>query len=532
MKIKNLIYILIFFSFTESYSQIRPESFYFQDEENHLSKISASNPASNSITDIITIGDTVWLGTSRGVSVSFDRGGNWTNFYGSAPFGEDGITSIGYYNGMVWAATVTSVDAPGGGTVPKGTGLKFTTNNGINWTAISQPLDNSNDSVQQYGVNSLRILPVTVAEQNVTYDIAFTPGTVWITSFAGGLRKSTDLGQTWQRVILPTDSLNSISPYDTLSGINLCISPAAGNFCGTRGWLNYRAFSVVAVNDTTLYVGTANGINKSTDNGISWRKFNHQNEDNPVSGNFIVALGYNASNNTVWGATWRAEGSTEFYAISSSSDGGENWNTFLEGERVHNFGFKSNQVITPSDNGAFRTNNQGITWVLPNSIIDRSGLSLSTTVFYAAASQDNDVWLGSTDGLAKNINSLNGWTNEWILYFASQPLTSKRETYAFPNPFSPRTELIDLKYSTGGKRSTVTIRIFDFAMNYVRTVVQNAERGAPTHEVDNFNLETNGVIDSWDGRDDNGNIVPNGVYFYRIDLDNDDPVFGKIMVLQ
>ncbi len=525
MKIKYLLFFLILFISVKSYSQIRPESFNLPGDENYLSKISSSNPASNSITDIITIGDTVWLGTSRGVSVSFDRGENWTNFYGTSPFGEDGITSIGYYNGMFWAATVTTVDAPGGGTVPKGTGLKYTTDNGLTWTAVPQPLDNENDTIEVYGINTIRALPVTVAEQNVTYDIAFTPATVWITSFASGLRKSTDLGQTWERVILPTDSLNSISPTDTLSGLNLCISPTDGGFCG-EGWLNYRAFSVIAVNDSTLYAGTANGINKSTDNGISWRKFTHQNQENPISGNFVVALGYNQTNNTVWGATWRAEDNQEFYGVSSSTDGGETWNTFLEDERVHNFGFKFSNVIAPSDNGAFRTSNQGITWILPNSIIDdQSKLELLTSVFYSASSQGNDIWLGSNDGLIRLRESVSSfWGGEWKIYFAAPPLESHSDTYCYPNPFNPRDEDISLKikYSTGGENKKVTIRIFDFAMNIVRTVIQNADRIKGL--ADDY--------DRWDGRDENGNIVPNGVYFYRVDFDNDDPVFGKIIVLQ
>ncbi|HEX9739261.1 MAG TPA: hypothetical protein VGA29_00690, partial [Ignavibacteriaceae bacterium] len=72
MKIKYLLISIILFITSQSYSQLRPEFYSLQGEENYLSKISASNPASNSITDIITIGDTVWLGTSRGVSVSFD----------------------------------------------------------------------------------------------------------------------------------------------------------------------------------------------------------------------------------------------------------------------------------------------------------------------------------------------------------------------------------------------------------------------------------------------------------------------------
>jgi len=501
-----------------NFAQLKPESFKLEGDKNFTSKISASNPVSNSILDIITIGDTVWLGTSRGVSVSFNRGESWTNFFGAAPFGEDNISAVGYYQGTFWAATATTAEAPGGGTVPKGTGLKYTTDNGLNWNSVPQPLDNANDSVEVYGTNNIPALPVTVPEQNITYDIAFTPGTVWITSFAGGTRKSTDMGQTWGRVVLPPDNLNSIHPNDTL---DFCLTPVAGNFCG-EGNLNHRAFSVIATDDSTLYVGTANGINKSTDNGISWEKFNHQNQSQPISGNFITALGYNGITGTVWASTWKAEDPLEFYGVSSTTDGGNEWETFLNDERPHNFGFKDDEVIVPTDNGAFRSSDQGNSWILPNNIVDsQSGVALTTSIFYSAGSQGDEVWLGSDDGLAR-LKETDFWEGSWKVYFASRPLESDRETYCYPNPFSPRQEQLKIKFSTGGKEASVTIRIYDFGINYVSTVIQNAPR----------NRTIEGAPEFWDGRDDNGNLLPNGVYFYRVDIDDEEPLFGKIIYMQ
>src|SRR5690606_32430027 len=135
MKLKYILTTLILFLPAAANAQLSPENFFLLGDKDYLSKSSSlqkyisKNPASNSITDIITLGDTVWLGTSRGVSVSFDRGENWTNFFDTPPFGQDGITAINYdkYRNAIWAATVTSVDVPGGGgTVPKGTGLKYT----------------------------------------------------------------------------------------------------------------------------------------------------------------------------------------------------------------------------------------------------------------------------------------------------------------------------------------------------------------------------------------------------------------------
>ena len=59
-------------------------------------------------------------------------------------------------------------------------------------------------------------------------------------------------------------------------------------------------------------------------------------------------------------------------------------------------------------------------------------------------------------------------------------------------------------------------------MNYVRTLLQNAPR----------NISTDIEAVTWNGRDDAGNIVTNGVYFYRIEIGDQDPLFGKIIVLQ
>ncbi|NWG28729.1 MAG: hypothetical protein HXY48_09385, partial [Ignavibacteriaceae bacterium] len=365
----------------------------------------------------------------------------------------------------------------------------------------------------------LPALPVTVAEQNITYDIAFTPNTIWITSFAGGTRRSTDKGLTWQRVVIPPDNLNSIKPQDTL---DFCLSPIGGSFC-SEGNLNHRAFSVVAIDDTTVLVGTANGINKTTNaNDIypGWVKFNHQNQDEPVSGNFITALAF--SSNTIWASTWKAEKPEEFYGVSSSTNFGETWQTFLIDERTHNFGFKEDNVIVATDNGAFRSADRGVTWILPNNIVDKeSGVALKTNIFYSAASQGNDIWLGSDDGLAR-LQETSFWNGDWKVYFASQPLKSDRDAYCYPNPFSPRQEQLKIKYSTGGVEASVTIRIFDFGMNYIRTIIQNALR--------NRTLE--GAPEFWDGLDDNGNYLPNGVYFYRVDVGDDEPLFGKIIYMQ
>ncbi len=55
------------------------------------------------------------------------------------------------------------------------------------------------------------------------------------------------------------------------------------------------------------------------------------------------------------------------------------------------------------------------------------------------------------DGLAR-LKETTFWNGDWKIYFASQTLNSDLETYAYPNPFSPRQEQLKIKYSTGGEK--------------------------------------------------------------------------------
>ena len=107
-------------------------------------------------------------------------------------------------------------------------------------------------------------------------------------------------------------------------------------------------------------------------------------------------------------------------------------------------------------------------------------------------------------------------------YFScNQPVQASGTTYSYPLPFSPSSEVVRLHYSTSGRTVPVTIRIFDFAMQPVKTLLQNATRsGSIEHD------------EIWDGRDDRQRRVSNGIYFYRIEADGGEPQWGKIFVLQ
>ncbi len=520
---KKKILLILFFPVI-LWAQLSPENYLLSGEK--LYKQAASSPKSNSILDILVIGDTIWLGTSRGLSRSTDNGISWKNYYEQNEFGRASISALAYGNGIIWAALGNTVNI-NGNNLPEGAGIRYSSDNGETWNVIPQPVDAEDDTVIVYGINNIRALPVTTRINNITYDIAVTKNAVYIASFAGGLRKSTDNGATWERVVLPPDYLDEIHPNDTLS---FSLQPVSGAF-GNENNLNHRLFAVAAGKANELWVGSAGGINKSTDGGVSWIKFNHSNQSNPISGNFITALAYDSVSNSIWASTWKAEGITEYYGVSRSTNGGITWDVFLTNERTHNFAFinysQLNDVLVATDNGIFRSQDLGDSWFLPSLIVDsNTGQSLLTTVFYSADSHpvnnnSANIWLGTDNGLVKLYESGTAWEGDWQIFQASEEITNETVSFAFPNPFAPGLESVKIKYIVGGTSAEVTIRIFNFSMQLVRTLLQNATRSAGVDQ-----------IETWDGKDDSGSFVPNGVYFYRIDIPGKDPIYGKILALR
>ena len=289
-----------------------------------------------------------------------------------------------------------------------------------------------------------------------------------------------------------------------------------------------------------MYVGTANGINKTTDGGLSWKKITHTNQQLPISGNHVLKISYDESSNALWVTTWKAVTASENWGVSMSSDGGESWQTFLPGEKTHGLGFKyfyngssitDAHVFAATEKGMFRTSNGGETWIASPEIIDDvTNVKVTTSHFRSVACGYNadgsvDIWLGSLGGLVRLTETNGFWDGQWKGFITSKPVASARESYVFPNPFhaGAGNSVTRFKYSTDGINKEVTIRIFDFGMNLVRTVIQNVTR--------NFN-NNDTPRDYWDGRDEHRNIVPNGVYFYRIDIGSDDPLYGKILVVR
>jgi len=442
--------------------------------------------ASNSVTDIVVFDNAIWFGTGDGISRTLDAGLTFESFGIEQGIGKGGVSALAVSAEIIWVATgfdsITVV-----GEQQTGGGLAYSMDDGLSWNFVPQPGGT----------------PVS----NITFDIALRNDEVWITSFAGGLRKSVDLGQSWE-VVTPDSFI-----FDVV------------------GRLNHRAFSVISV-EGVLWVGTAGGVNRSTDGGVTWTNFSHQNQAEPISGNFVVALKNQKYGNKdiIWAATREttveSNDETEFRGVSWTEDFGFTWRTALAGETVHNFAVDSSVIYAASDRGVFVSVDEGESWALFPGIVNPEGTRriLSERAFDAAISTGPTLWVGTGNGIGKTSN--NGLT--WEVFQTFEPIAQNgtSRTYAYPNPFSPSVHNqiggggnVRFQYNTINE-TNVTLKIYDFGMRHVTTVAENMSRPA------------NGdFYEIWDGLNSKGVQVANGVYFYRLELAGDGTYWGKLIVL-
>lgn len=439
----------------------------------------------NGVIDLAINGNEVLAATGFGLNKSVDEGITWQAFNAKDYKSKGGISALNIMDTTIWIATAFDTSA-NGEDLSAGGGLSYSRDDGQTWTHIRQPVDAKDE--QNYS-------PTTTVIQNITYDIAFVDSTIWIASFGGGLRRSDDMGQTWQ--VVTTDDV----PFSSLNN------------------LNHRGFSLLSENGN-LWYGSAEGISKSTDNGKTWQRFTHQNQEFPISGNFVVALAYQKATNTIWAATIEAVASDEVRAVSKSTNGGLSWETMLEGDFAHNFGFDGEKVFVAADEGLFISSDGGENWYLLPPVRDsESGEEILQKEYFSAAGQNSRWWFGSSDGLATTNDNGNTW--HVIRSFVSTRQRTSPKVYAYPTAFSPsRGGYTRFQYDIS-KETNVEIKIFNFAMEQVVTI-RETETNVSASSLDRST--------KWDGRDASGKLVANGVYFFRAKIGN-RVEWGKVVVI-
>jgi hypothetical protein len=349
---------------------------------------------------------------------------------------------------------------------------------------------------------------------------------VWVAT-EEGLMKTGDGGEHWDtfEVIDSTTGDLLIPSYFT----SVCTGIDAGGY--------------------TVLVGSSDGLAKSINRGITWQvtkfiptfkkaiwggsaagiyKFlydrssqfdtvlGYSQDSLGLTGDFVVSLAIQqyGGRKIIWAGTQPTYSGA--YGVSYTTDDGDTWNTTLLGDKAWNFAFDDSVIWVATSAGIKRSDDWGTSWKVFNSIN-----GIYTTEFSSVAMIGNEIWVGSADGLAWS--SDNGIT--WDTVRTAVPIGTKgsETAYAYPSPFSPVVEegqVTRIRYRPI-RDGLVTVKIYDFAMNLVKTLEDNQHRfGGSEYEA------------VWDGRNGRGEIVANGVYFFKVEAPGGQTEWGKVVVLK
>jgi hypothetical protein len=457
--------------------QDRPESNFILDILN--------DPYSESATDSVVFAAT-GAGYTMGYSTFDPISG--LKFRNSVP-GYGGSSSIAIDKfSNIWITTAAdSFITDEGVFLPTGSGVHMTPDSGKTWTHFRQP----------------GITPI----QGLTYDMACDPEDtdpdsigIWMACFGQSLQRTEDSGRTWRT--LTCDS-KEWDPFN---------------------YMNQRMFSVHIAGSGNIWVGTAEGINLCTDYKVpdSMRVWKQYTYSNGLTGNFVTAIASKTDSSEakeyVFASSWLAENSAEMNGISYTDNDGLTWNKCLLGEKVFDLGFHNNSVYACSENGLWKSDDNGKYWekYVINAWSETKKDHVKVDKVYSFLYHNSKMFVGTGNGMV--VSEDNG--NSWRIIEAYEPSSdSSNGTYAYPNPFSPvKFGEVKLQFRLK-KTSHVTCRIYNFAMERVKLIETSGNFISGEHYL------------TWDGKDDYSKTAANGVYFYVISSEDGD-VWNKIIIFE
>ncbi len=496
---------------------------YELDIDLHVSRQSIASDSmftSNGIMDIRNLNDELlFLGTNDGlnfIDLSLDAEFQYGHPI-SSNFPKGGNPALSIKDDIIVFSGVVDTLVSTGYEV-KGTGLSYSINGGDSWTYLSQPIDTATVTdtthIITWGGQDILSFSVTAEINNVSYDIAIDDKYIYSANWAGGVRRYNYLpamdetNKGWEIIPLPRDEDIDLHCGE-INTTEYLINPKDPSDQGNH---NHKGFSVYVVEDT-IWVGTAAGINKgiiSNDDCIDWVKHYQSGLDN-ISGNWVIGFANQPLNgfNRLWAITWATK-YPEKNALSYTDNGGSTWkisnpmdNNF---GKVYNLHVKDNFIWASTENGLYISNN-GQYWEKYNQFIDAitGEKILSESVFTSYFLEtDEMLFIGTGDGLAI-IDETTESTSIIRFWEAPNPFS------VYPNPFfindynqinndgHVRFIFSNPNYHHG------KIDIYDFSMDRVIQLNDSQLIGSESEVI-------------WNGRNQYGEKVANGVYFCRLSL--------------
>ena len=457
-----------------------------------LKKIHSTGIPSNDIYELFFKDNLLWVLTSEGLAVTEDWGNNWEEHLLYNEINEV-IFSMQYCpaNDTYYASSGYMRDyATFDEAVPFGTGVYKKTSSDNNWEF--EPIYFKDQFPQKVG-----------------YETAILDSTIYIAYVRGNLITKQINDTSW-RVIIPDENPDN----DTLYTEEY---PPSFDYPND---FNNIALSIKIDRDSIIWLGTAGGLKVSKDKGRTFQSYNAQTTEN-FPGNQIWELTdyYEDDKKYIFLSCTNSGYTGEKNGVAYTLDDGETWITIDAYEHISPLSLKASRGIL------WAGTDRGLTiWDIANGgdIIwfNKENSDLQDDYIASLAAYDFYMWIGTYNGLAYTVNQ--GASFSVIQKSFPTAYAGIKETYSFPNPFAPRQgQLAQIVFSLS-ESSRIKIEIYDLTFHKIRTLTDQDYGASSKHIV------------TWDGKDDTGNEVSNGTYYYQIipqNNQNTKKIINKITVL-
>lgn len=484
----------------------------------------------NSISNMGGYGDTLWVGPqlARNIGNSFD----WyiAQNADSVFSGRGRMFSIALAPDTI-VAGLGYLSTTGDENVQTAMGFYTSVDGGNNWRFIEPPVDDVNMTSLRYGGQDIPALAIVVPQQAPPFSVDFRGNIIFTASWALGIRRSMDFGETWERILLPPFELEELHPEGTYDFEFNPRVPEPNSLMGQRyplGWTNFVGFSVLIDDEGYVWAGTAGGLNISDNamvapaDSIRWRHIKAIGGLSGMLGNWIIRMRQNPHDKQVWLTNWTSN-SGEKQALVSTSNKGLSFTQHLIGDEILDVTFNGTTIFAAGRNGLYISFNNGTTWIKQPQIRSSNSFLKENTSFQSAARTTDRIWIGTSDGLISTALDEIKWEISRVdfpmrggnIYQKDAPNV---DAYAYPNPFSRvQHDIIRIRFETSSIGVAKT-ELFDFSMQPINTLQQIPVSQPGIYEV------------AWDGLDALGRRVANGAVFYRIQVGSDE-ITGKFLVL-
>ena len=317
--------------------------------------------------------------------------------------------------------------------------------------------------------------------------------------------------------------------------------------------INKNNVKVMAVRGDTIFFGTDSGFAISNDRGETYKIYrvntdslgadfvvNYALNVPGITGDFIPALGVQYIQDEEWARIWvscrpafaGSEGISVGLVVPFLDSLGNIvryerlWESVYRDGFAWNFAFKDDWVFAATDGGLlFNHQDTGLTWkTIP--LKDSTGveLVLPGTPVYAVEVIDDHLWVGTGDRTLRLDLSDTNFTVDLALYVVDSA-SSPGEVYAFPVPFSHSHDLgVDFHFAVE-READITLEIYDFAMNLVSRIIDNQSFSPGVYPASGAQRRT------WDGRNDRGEQVAVGMYYFKVEYSTGEVSWGKVAVI-